>query len=59
MFVKELQTRLDDNIYSNPSGKFKSAFDQSLNLNQIIYPELLESFFHQFMRALLKEERLK
>jgi hypothetical protein len=40
------------------SGKSSSAY-QNLSLNQILHPELIESFFHQLVRRLLKNEDFK
>ena len=32
---------------------------QNMSLNQILYPELVDSFFHNILRRLLKNEDLK
>jgi hypothetical protein len=42
----------------NQSSPLSSCY-QNLNLNQVIHPELIESFFHQLVRRLMKEEKFK
>jgi hypothetical protein len=58
-FSRELGTKLENNKFTKSSCGNGQAPYFDLTLQQVIPPDLIDSFFHQITRRLLKEEKLK
>jgi hypothetical protein len=45
-FAHEFATKLENNLFMNSPGSISKNPYIDLNLNQVIHPELIDTFFH-------------